>query len=306
MISVYSAAQLREGIRNPSKVVHEAQRVLRPIYLRYVKRTRAGRTLDFMTADWDNLVILDACRYDLFAEANTLEGDLRKVASKGTGTDMFLDANVDGRAFPDTVYLTANPHLHFQRGEFHDVIRLWETDWDDDLDTVVPEVVTDRAIDAHERYPNKRLVAHFVQPHYPFIGETGLELIESDMAIRGFLEDHKSIFHHLAEGTVDHDVVWRAYRENLELTLPHVRRLIDELPGRTVVTSDHGNAFGEWGVYGHGGPKIPALIDVPWLVIDDGERKAVVDGDETVSTYDLSAVRGDGAIEDRLADLGYL
>jgi hypothetical protein len=306
---MYSPSQLAKGIRYPTKALAEVRRILRPAYLRYADRARADRVLDFMEADWDTLVILDACRYDLFADVNTLDGDLRRVASLGTGTDEFLKRNVDGKTFSDTVYLTANPHLHFQRAEFHDVVRLWQHDWDDDLDTVRPEVVTDRALEAYRQYPHKRHVVHFVQPHYPFIGETGRELIESELAIRGFLQDHKSIFHHLEEGTVDHEVVWTAYRENLELTLPHVRRLREELPGRTVVTSDHGNAFGEWGVYGHGGPHIPALVDVPWLTPrNDVERRRLVAGDpdELVSTFDLSVVEGGGTIEDRLADLGYL
>lgn len=303
---MYTVAQLLKGIRNPEKAVREVERRLRPLSLAYTRHVRPGQPLDVMDADWDNLIVLDACRYDLFAEVSDLRGELRKVVSKGTGTDEFLERNVAGRSFPETVYLTANPHLHFQDARFHDVVRLWETDWDDDLDTVTPAAAADRTLEAHERYPNKRLVAHFVQPHFPFIGETGRELAERGFAIRGFLEDDKTIFHHLADGTVDHDTVWRAYRENLELALPHVRRLLDRLPGRTVVTSDHGNAFGEWGVYDHGGPKIPALVDVPWLVVDEGERKRITEGDDTVSSLDLSAVEPDGVVQDRLAQLGYL
>lgn len=303
---MYTPEQVLTGLRDPRKIVREFRRkVVFRLYLAYANRIRMRRAVDFMAADWDNLVILDGCRYDLFAAVNTLPGDLRTVISKGTGTDEFLEANVEGRSFPDTVYLTANPHLHFRDARFHDIARLWETDWDDELDTVPPGAAADRTLEANEGFPHKRLVAHFVQPHFPFIGETGRELAERDIAIRGFLEDSKSIYHHLADGTVDRATVWRAYRENLELTLPHVGRLLDELPGRTVVTSDHGNAFGEWGVYGHGGPKVPALVDVPWLVVDSGERKTVESGDATVSALDLSAVDRDSELKERLADLGY-
>lgn len=31
-----------------------------------------------MNQDWDNLIILDGCRYDLFEEINTISGDLEK------------------------------------------------------------------------------------------------------------------------------------------------------------------------------------------------------------------------------------
>lgn len=35
---------------------------------------------------------------------------------------------------------------------------------------------------------------------------------------------------------------------------------------KVVITSDHGEAFGEWGIYGHpGGVYIKALTEVPWF-----------------------------------------
>ncbi|MFB6187206.1 MAG: hypothetical protein ABEI86_10115, partial [Halobacteriaceae archaeon] len=57
--------------------------------------------------------------------------------------------------------------------------------------------------------------------------------------------DQLSIWEQLYEGSVSVDRVWEAYRENLELTFPHVERLIDTFQEYTVVTSDHGNALGE-------------------------------------------------------------
>lgn len=303
---MYSPGQVLTGLRNPQSAAAELRRkVVRPAYLGTIGRLKQRHAVDVMAEDWDNLVILDACRYDLFASVNTLPGDLKRAVSRGTGTDEFLKENVAGREFPDTVYLTANPHLHFVDARFHDIWRLWETDWDEQLDTVRPGVAADRTLNAHERHPDKRLVAHFVQPHYPFVGETGRELERRSIEIRGFLEDTTSIFHHLERGTVNRETVWRAYQENLEVTLPHVRRLLEGLPGKTVVTSDHGNAFGEWGVYGHGGPKVPALVDIPWLKVETDERKRIEPGNETVSSLDLSAVGEDGVVADRLADLGY-
>jgi hypothetical protein len=303
---MYSREQVLTGLRNPQKAVTELRRrVALPLYLAYAERVRMRHAVDPMTADWDNLVVLDACRYDLFREVSTLPGTLERVVSPGTGTDEFLRETVEGRSFPETVYLTANPHLHFRDARFHDVDRLWATDWDDDLDTVPPAAAVERTIEAHDRHPNKRLVAHLVQPHYPFIGERGRELERRGHAFRGFLEDTPSVFHHLERGTVDREEVWAAYCENLELALPHAERLLEALPGKTVVTADHGNAFGEWGIYGHGGPKIPALVDVPWLVAPWDERKVVEPGEATVDTLDLSAVEDGGVVEDRLRHLGY-
>jgi hypothetical protein len=262
-----------------------------------------------MTADWDTLAILDACRYDLFESVNTLPGELRKVVSKGTGTDEFVAENFDGGTYEDTVYVTANPHLHFVDARFHEVVRLWETDWDDELDTVPPEVATDRALEVHERFPDKRLIVHYIQPHYPFIGPAGRALGRSEGGeggYRGFLEKDQSVFQALRAGEVDRKTVWAAYRENLELALPAVERLREGVDGLTVVTSDHGNAFGEWGVYGHGGPKVPSLVEVPWFVSGYERRREVVPGDAEARTSDLSGADRDGTVEDRLRKLGYL
>lgn len=59
------------------------------------------------------------------------------------------------------------------------------------------------------------------------------------------------------------------YEENLRLVLEHVRDLINELDGKVVVTSDHGEAFGEQGVWEHHvETHIPSLIEVPWLEVE--------------------------------------
>jgi hypothetical protein len=305
---MYSLDQFARGLANPHLAVREAKSLVRPAYLAARKRFRRAPMLDVPASDWDNLLILDACRYDLFAAVCDLEGDLTRVVSRGTGTNEFLRANFEGGAFGDVVYVTANPHLHFRDARFHDVIPLWDDHWDDDLDTVPPEAVSEATLDAHERYPNKRLLVHFVQPHYPFIGEAGRRLADSLGEFRGFLEDSRPIFRHLAAGDVDTETVWNAYRENLEVVLPAVDRLADALPGKTVASSDHGNAFGEWGVFGHGGPPVPALVDVPWFVFPVAERKEIVSGSADV---DAAAVASDaagdgGVIQGRLERLGYL
>ena len=61
----------------------------------------------------------------------------------------------------------------------------------------------------------------------------------------------------------------RYYDENLRLVLESVRELIDELDGTVVVTADHGEAFGEQGVWEHHiETHIPPLVEVPWLRVE--------------------------------------
>lgn len=56
------------------------------------------------------------------------------------------------------------------------------------------------------------------------------------------------------------------YEENLRIALESIADLVDDLDGDVVVTADHGEAFGEEGVWEHHiETHIPPLVEVPWL-----------------------------------------
>jgi hypothetical protein len=267
--------------------------------------------------DWDNLIILDACRYDMFAERSTLKGELTKRTSAASNTPEFLQSNFRGGDFSDTVYVTANPQVNVHLSdEFFEVINVWEEHWNEDLQTVMPEDMAEETIKAYESYPNKRLISHFIQPHYPFIGETGQQELSphSGMELSKRLatddearRDQLSVWEQLYERTVSVNTVWEAYHDNFQLTLPHVKRVVDVIKEYPVVTSDHGNALGEraWPVpnkiYGHPPDiRIPVLTDVPWLVMNTETRKDVVRGESSSAAVDHQET-----VSQRLADLGY-
>jgi hypothetical protein len=72
----------------------------------------------------------------------------------------------------------------------------------------------------------------------------------------------------LADGETDRQTVLAAYRANLRLALAAVAGSLDVLPPRVVVTADHGEAFGECGIFGHPpGLLLPELIEVPYLIV---------------------------------------
>ncbi|MFC6838528.1 hypothetical protein [Halomarina ordinaria] len=291
--------------------------VVKP-YFQYVSDYEG---IDVMGEDWDNLVVLDACRYDMFAEQNTIEGRLESRYSRGSNTPEWLRENFAGRTFEDTVYVTANPQITVRLPEnpFHDVVNVWTDHWDDDLNTVHPAVMAEETAKAAERYPDKRVIAHFVQPHYPFIGETGRKVIgqQAGMELSKRMadganaeQDDEHVWDKLKRGAIDVETVWTAYRENLDLALPHVETLLDSLPGTTVVTSDHGNLLGErptpcpvpMGMYGHPeGVYTDHLVKVPWLVVEGTERKEVV-AEAAVEGERVTAEE----TQERLQDLGYL
>lgn len=294
----YTTDDIRRAVEDPTSIAREIKRIYGGS-----KNTYYG--IDFIEEEWDNLIILDGCRADLFEARSEITGDLTTKRSNASGTPEFLEKNFDGKRFPDTVYLSANPHLDTIEAAFHDVVRLWETDWDEETGTVLPNDAANRAIEVSKEYPDKRLIVHFIQPHRPFLGDTASQMEQSQLVGGGVILDEPEVdfwWTSLEKGDLDRETAWKAYSETLDLTLPHVKRLIDELNGLTVVSADHGNAFGEDGIYGH--PVRThhwSLVDVPWLRIRSGEKQIVPAGAE-VKTHERSS----DDIEDRLAALGYV
>jgi hypothetical protein len=300
---------IRLGLANPKLLARKLSQ--------FYNRARAGTDynpdgIDYMDQDWDNLVILDACRWDLFEALNDIPGDLRCVESRGAATAEFLRGNFHGREFLDTVYVTTKPMLHRHEDAidvtFHEVVDLWRGEtWNDEHGTVLPEVVTSEAEQVADEHPDKRLLVHYMQPHYPFVdAETTFDKGHIDDDSPDELTTWMQIL--TGEVDVDEDALWEAYADNLRRALPHVRELVDSLPGKTVVTSDHGNMFGERASpipireWGHP-PEIwtDELVKVPWLEVTGGGRKEIV-AEPPVD----AATEDDEGVQERLESLGYV
>lgn len=303
---MYTLESLKHGLDNPHKILQEVNR----LYHRRLRTWPYNRNgIDIFAKDWDHLLILDACRYDMFAEQSSLPGDLESVRSRASATEEFLEANFDGRELLDTVYVTGSPMLHRHRSkiqtQFHNVINVWKEDgWDEEYRTVLPKTMTEAAIEAKERYPNKRLLVHYLQPHYPFLGPTGQEHFDLE---RLDFEWYKLLN---GELNVSDAVVERAFKENLDVVLPEVERLFNEFLGKTVITADHGQVIGERGFpipireYGHPrGIYSEGLVKVPWLTYENGDRPEIISENSTKSKtadHDAEAAR------QRLEHLGYV
>jgi len=70
---------------------------------------------------------------------------------------------------------------------------------------------------------------------------------------------------------------------------------------RYVVTADHGEALGRYGVYEHREPRHPNIRRVPWF-----EVSAVEEDHSVVDYNDMDSDVGERTVEERLAELGYL
>lgn len=310
---MYSLRDVADSVRHPRRAIREFNRLY---FTRLRTRSYNVGAPNVFDREWDNMLILDACRHDAFAaalERTELPGELRTGWSRGASTTEFLRATFDGRDLSDTVYVTGTTMLYRNavlQNEFdhnlHDVVDVWEDAIDVGEWGISPERMADAARDAHESYPNKRLVVHFIQPHIPFIGEFGRER---------FGDVDGSVWQQKRRGTLDvsRDDLWRAYRENVDLVLPEVRGLLEELPGRTVVTADHGQLIGDRlrpipiRDYGHpSGIYCDPLVKVPWHVSTSSEPKEIR-AEGTMADYDE---KRDAALDekarDHLRELGYL
>lgn len=281
--------------------------------------------IEVLDRDWDNLIILDACRYDVFSAVNDLDGSLTPVRSAGSSTSEFIRANFAGREAYDTVYVSSNAMVGDKR-EFIDVYKLvglWqnqpevtrqeETTENNTAPRSVPEPepVVEKILEYNQKYPNKRLIAHFLPPHTPFLVKDG-EKLSSDSPYRTFTAARR--------GEITAAEIRSVYTENVGHVLSYVAELVRELGGKTVVTADHGELLGEgvpWYIrlvhprwewskrhyfdFGHyTGLYEPELVTVPWLEIESESRREVVAADEPAGD-DIQ----ESAIEEQLQALGY-
>lgn len=299
----------KKVLKNPRLITGEISKLtisLNTLYNR--NNNRPG--VDIPAQDWDNLIIIDGCRFDTFEQVADMDGVLTDCWSRGSESWEFMQQNFVGRELHDTVYVTANPHAtKIPENTFHAVHNLIESAWDSELRTVLPESVSKAAIEANERYPDKRLVVHFMQPHYPFIGEVGQRIAHDGFSPDDDDEEDRGghVWTQLQYGLLDETEVRAAYEENLEIVLEDVAELLSRLDGKSVVTSDHGNLLGERigpipvKAYGHPpGLHVEGLLRVPWLV-RDSEHRRTIRSDPPKERADIA----EEVVGDRLEALGY-
>ncbi|WP_159904975.1 hypothetical protein [Salinirussus salinus] len=194
---------------------------------------------------------------------------------------------------------TANEHID-------EVVDVWDHGWDDELGTVPPGSLAS-SLRGHEDIVDRadRTVVHYMQPHAPYLSRGSgqkLRRIQSGIRKQGEADDGSTgglltrladrvrpRVERLLEGSqlVQKSGLWleldplavvrngtreaamELYEENLRIVLEAVAELVPELDGRVVVTADHGEAFGEEGVWEHHiETHIPPLVEVPWLEVE--------------------------------------
>jgi hypothetical protein len=194
---------------------------------------------------------------------------------------------------------TANEHID-------EVVDVWDHGWDDELGTVPPESLSS-SLREHDSLVDEadRTVIHYMQPHAPYLSRgSGQKLKRIQSGIRkqgegddgstgGLLSSIGDRIRPRVESVLEgsqfvqksglwleldpldvvrngtRDAAMDLYEENLRIVLQSVADLVPELDGRVVVTADHGEAFGEEGVWEHHiETHIPPLVEVPWLEVE--------------------------------------
>lgn len=264
-----------------------------------------------MDKDWDNLILLDACRYDIFNNHSNLNGELRQIVSRGNYSYEFMKENFSGYNHHDTVYITANPYAEKLEDDIFYTVNSVIDDWDSQTGTVLPNDVTEQAMKTAEKYPNKRLVIHYMQPHVPHLGDIAQSI---DASISGWNKYHAnpdkeeqadgiSMWEAYHQGIINKEQLRKSYIQTLHIVEDEVEKLVSEIKGKTVVSADHGENLGEkyftMEIFAHSQDTKECLL-VPWLELDFDERKDVAS--ETPIGYE----KPDEDVNKRLRDLGYL
>ena len=265
--------------------------------------------------EWDVLVILDACRYDLMKEVVEEEDYefLKPVDScySAAGTsDEWMDKNFGEKHYEEarkTAMVTGNPYsdTNLDEEDFEILEEAWEYSYDKEKEAVLPRPITNSAVRIQREENPDKMVIHYMQPHYPFLNHDNLS---EGFSLEGFgKEIRKSVWDELLLDNITREELWEAYKDNLKEVIEEVNILRKNMDAdKMVITADHGNAIGtplseEKFIYGHvAGLNIEPLRKVPWIettATDTGEKLSKNKKEENKDKEEV--------VKEALADLGY-
>jgi len=262
--------------------------------------------------EWDVLLILDATRLDMYQRI--IDSEVDSIWSVGSSSDEWMQHTFVPEyeeKLAETVYVTGNPFSEDECPDhvFAAVEEVWRDHWDAEAGTIKPGPITDQVIDRH-RGGAERVIGHYMQPHYPFIGERtgGDEKMTWDvMGDEAHQGGGLALWDQFLYGIRDDlPEVKAAYDDNLRYIRARVETVCENVEGQVVITADHGNALGEWGMWGHKpGMPHPKMRRVPWDVHECIDQKSYVPNTRATNVG-IEAPGSDIDRNEQLESLGYL
>jgi hypothetical protein len=299
------AELLKRGISNPDKI---------PIYIydKLTWRLRRYRHLQKATniykKDWDLLVILDCARPDMMEEVKKdyeFIGEVEEITSVGSCSMEWMKNTFIpkfNKQMQSTIHITSNTSsdTYLSDNQFQHLEEVWRDGWNKELGTIPAEEVTDRAIYYMRRIDADRAIVHYMQPHLPFVTRPD---IDSSFVTK---EGEEGKGHNLSglcrERGYGQNELWNAYIENLKYVLDSVEILLSNVNAeQTIISADHGEAFGEKNIYGHPCRNyVDSLTQVPWCPTSAVNCKNYNPEYEPKTSYE-----DDVSLDNKLKALGY-
>lgn len=233
--------------------------------------------------DWKYLVLLDACRFDVFSQVYQdvgLRGDLQEANSEALDTLLWykkhwsgdhLDVSLIGaHPYPWRPEVDVAKNFGAAFAVFSDRSNLG---WGG---VVHPQRLCNFASRIVRQRSAHRWIIHFEQPHLPFVDALGMAFLESEIGVglvgKDWVKYNPTLYDAVEAWGRQHgwEVLQMLYESSLRATLGVIGRWVKRLRGgQVVITADHGEHLGEGNIYGHpwgAGPGI--LTRVPWLEVD--------------------------------------
>jgi len=253
---------------------------------------------------WNALLILDACRYDYLKDEidsinksspdSVQKVQVSPVRTFTHTTILWMYSVMPIFARRKVRYYTANPQTNIQLKKHYPRIpveSIWDKGWWRTTRLSIPSVnpwtVNGWVLaDLQHRiqkgaYP---IVVHYIQPHFPAIGEPPMKVGAWGTITNPFSKATKDEcpqpLKELANGVITIEQYREAYRGNVRLVAEAALALANNIKGPVIITADHGEALGEYEER-EDGQKVMRighsdrykqlnneLLVVPWIVVN--------------------------------------
>jgi len=328
MFNRYNIENLKRAINDPSLIADELFRPVQPFkrFGMYGLPLMASETVhrhfvsgqeptSIWDREWDLLIVLDACRAGWLSAVSAeyqILSEVGSIYSVGSHSAEWINNTFSERyeeQIQNCTYVTANHHSKWMNPDrfarFEDVTN-YEADGKP-LPAPPAHVVSDQAIRVGRNMNWDKMIVHYMQPHIPFIRHTGDNykkiFSQVDGSRRNKHDDHSVDIYEfdlLRRGEIDFDTFWKAYKETLITVLDDLKTLLTSIDAeKVVISADHGNAVGEFGIYGHKNVALPAIREVPWCETSATNTEEYTPTTEKRGHQEVS-------IDKRLENLGYM